>query len=293
LRRFLAEGFATTLWHKLVGVLSTRRRREFSHPDIEREIQDLIDAGEQEGLISEDEGEMLQSILSFRDTTVREIMVPRTEVVAVSSDTSIGTLLEKAIKEGHSRIPVYSQSSDNIVGILHVKDLLAYWGREQVDLKGLLRTPHFVPETKKISQLLTELRDRKSHMAIVIDEYGGFAGLATIEDILEEIVGEIRDEHDTEERRIIPTPDGDLLVDARLDIEELAEHLGVQIPEGNFESVGGFIINLLGRVPQPRETIEYAPLEMTVESADARKIHTVRVRLHDPRAGSLETPASA
>lgn len=289
----MAEGFGTSLWQKLVGMLSMRRRREFSHPDIEREIQHLIDTGEQEGLISEDEGEMIQSILSFRDTTVREIMVPRTEVVAASSDTSIGTLLETAIKEGHSRIPVYSQSSDNIVGILHVKDLLAYWGQEQVDLKGLLRTPHFVPETKKISQLLKELRDRKSHMAIVVDEYGGFAGLVTIEDILEEIVGEIRDEHDTEERRITPTPDGDLLVDARLDIEELAEHLGVQIPEGNFESVGGFIINLLGRVPQPRETIEYAPLEMTVESADARKIHTVRVRLHDPRTGSHETPASA
>jgi len=289
----LAEGFGTSLWHKLAGMLNMRRRREISHPDIEREIQHLIDAGEQEGLISEDEGEMLQSILSFRDTTVREIMVPRTEVVAASSDTSIGALLETAIKEGHSRIPVYSESSDNIVGILHVKDLLAYWGKEQVDLKGLLRTPHFVPETKKISQLLKELRDRKSHMAIVIDEYGGFSGLVTIEDILEEIVGEIRDEHDTEERRITPTSDGDLLVDARLDIEDLAEYLGVQIPEGNFESVGGFIINLLGRVPQPRETIEYAPLEMTVESADARKIHTVRVKLHGPRAGSHETPASA
>jgi len=289
----LAEGFGSSLWGKLAGMLSMRRRREFSHPDIEREIQDLIDAGEQEGLISEDEGEMIQSILSFQDTTVREIMVPRTEVVAASSDTSIGTLLETAIKEGHSRIPVYSESTDNIVGILHVKDLLVYWGQEQVDLKSLLRTPHFVPETKKISQLLKELRDRKSHMAIVIDEYGGFAGLVTIEDILEEIVGEIRDEHDTEEPRITPTPDGDLLVDARLDIEELAEHLGVQIPEGNFESVGGFIINLLGRVPQPRETIEYAPFEMTVESADARKIHTVRVRLQDPQAGSHETPASA
>jgi CBS domain containing-hemolysin-like protein len=274
-------------------MLSTRRRREFSHPDIEREIQQLIDAGEQKGLISEDEGEMIESIFSFWDTTVREIMVPRTEVIAVGSDTSIGTLLETAIKEGHSRIPVYSESSDDIVGILHFKDLLVYWGQEHVDLKGLLRTPHFVPETKKISQLLKELRDRKSHMAIVIDEYGGFAGLVTIEDILEEIVGEIRDEHDTEERRITPTADGDLLVDARLDIEKLAEHLGVQIPEGNFESVGGFIINLLGRVPRPRETIEYAPLEMTVESADARKIHIVRVRLQDSRAGSHETPASA
>ena len=289
----MEEGFSTTFWRKLAGILSWVRRKGFSHPDIEREIQHLIDAGEQEGVISEDEGEMIQSILSFRDTTVREIMVPRTEVVAAGSDTAIGTLLELVIRVGHSRIPVYSGTLDNIVGILHVKDLLACWGQEHLDLTSFLRTPHFVPETKKISQLLKELRDRKSHMAIVIDEYGGLAGLVTIEDILEEIVGEIRDEHDTEEGRITRTPDGDLLVDARLDIEELAEHLGVKIPEGNFESVGGFIINLMGRVPQPRETIEYAPLKMTVESADARKIHTVRVSIHDQPAGSPETPASA
>jgi magnesium and cobalt transporter len=268
------------------------RRREISHPDMEREIQHLIDVGEQKGFISEDEGEMIQSILSFRDTTAREIMVPRTEVIAASSDISIGNLLQLVIKEGHSRIPVYTGTMDNIVGVLHVKDLLASWGREQVDLKGLLRTPHFVPETKKISQLLKELRDRKSHMAIVIDEYGGFAGLVTIEDIIEEIVGEIRDEYDTEERRIIPTAEGDLLVDARLDIEDLAERLGVQIPEGNFESVGGFIINLLGRMPQPHETVAYAPLEMIIESVDARKIHTVRVRLQGRPGGSRETPAS-
>jgi len=268
------------------------RRRESSHPDIEREIQHLIDAGEQEGVITEDEGEMIQSILSFRDTTAREIMIPRTEAVVASSDISIGNLLQLVIKEGHSRIPVYSGSADNIIGILHVKDLLASWARDHVDLKGLLRMPHFVPETKKISQLLKELRDRKSHMAIVIDEYGGFAGLVTIEDIIEEIVGEIRDEHDTEERRIVPTAEGDLLVDARLDIEDLAEHLGVQIPEGNFESVGGFIINLLGRMPQPHETVACAPLEMTIESADAQKIHTVRVKLQSRPDSSRETPAS-
>jgi CBS domain containing-hemolysin-like protein len=288
----LEVGFGTNLWRKLTAILSFGRRREPSHSDIEREIQHLIDAGEQEGLISEDEGAMIESILSFRDTTAREIMVPRTEAVAVSSDISIGNLLQLLIKKGHSRVPVYTDNMENIIGILHVKDLLASWGREQVDLNGLLRPCHFVPETKKISQLLKELRDRKSHMAVVIDEYGGLAGLVTIEDIIEEIVGEIRDEHDPEERRIVTTAEGDLLVDARLDIEDLAERLGVQIPEGNFESVGGFIINLLGRMPQPHETVAYAPLEMIIESADARKIHTVRVRLQDPQGSSRETPAS-
>jgi CBS domain containing-hemolysin-like protein len=288
----LEVGFGINLWRKLTGILGFGCRRESAHPDIEQEIQHLIDAGEQQGLITEDEGEMIQSILSFRDTTAHEIMVPRTEAVAVSSDISIGNLLQLVIKEGHSRIPVHTGSMDNIIGILHVKDLLASWGQERVDLKGLLRTPHFVPETKKISQLLKELRDKQSHMAIVIDEYGGFAGLVTIEDIIEEIVGEIHDEHDTEEPRIVPTAEGDLLVDARLDIEVLAERLGVQIPEGNFESVGGFIINLLGRMPQPHETVAYAPLEMIIESADARKIRTVRVRLQNRPDGSQEIPAS-
>jgi CBS domain containing-hemolysin-like protein len=288
----LEAGFKTSWWRKLTGILGFGWRRESAHPDIEQEIQHLIDAGEQQGLITEDEGEMIQSILSFRDTTAHEIMVPRTEAVAASSDISIGNLLQLVIKEGHSRIPVHTGSMDNIIGILHVKDLLASWGQEQVDLKGLLRTPHFIPETKKISQLLKELRDKQCHMAIVIDEYGGFAGLVTIEDIIEEIVGEIHDEHDTEEPRIVTTAEGDLLVDARLDIEVLAERLGVQIPEGNFESVGGFIINLLGRMPQPHETVAYAPLEMIIESADARKIRTVRVRLQTRPDGSQEPPAS-
>jgi magnesium and cobalt transporter len=274
----LEEGLETGFWRKIATLLQFRQRKKSSHPDLQKEIQELIDAGEEEGLLSEDEGEMIQSILSFRDTVAREIMVPRTDAVIVSADTSIRELLQLIIERGHSRFPVYSETIDNIIGILHVKDLLSYWEQEHLDLRQILRTPYFIPETKKISQLLRELRDRKSHMAIVIDEYGGTAGLVTIEDIIEEIIGEIHDEHDSDEALMVPTEEGDLLVDARLEIEKLAEHFNIQIPEGNFESVGGFIISILGRVPHIHESITHFPLEMIIESADARKIRKIRVK---------------
>lgn len=287
----MEEGSDTGIWRRIATLLRFRHRKKPSQPDLQREIKQLIDVGEEEGLLSEDEGEMIQSILSFRDTLAREIMVPRTDAVIISADTPIEKLLQLVIQEGHSRFPVHSGSSDNIIGILHVKDLLTFWSAEHLDLKDIIRTPYFIPETKKISHLLRELRDKKSHMAIVIDEYGGTAGLVTIEDIIEEIIGEIHDEHDNDEILMVATDEGDLVVDARLEIEKLVEHFNLEVPKGNFESVGGFIISLLGRVPQPQETITHAPLEMTIESADARKIRKVRVRVRKEEANPDITPA--
>jgi magnesium and cobalt transporter len=287
----LEEGSDTGIWRRIATLLRFRHRKKPSQPDLQREIKQLIDVGEEEGLLSEDEGEMIQSILSFRDTLAREIMVPRTDAVIISADTPIEKLLQLVIQEGHSRFPVHSGSSDNIIGILHVKDLLTFWSAEHLDLKDIIRTPYFIPETKKISHLLRELRDKKSHMAIVIDEYGGTAGLVTIEDIIEEIIGEIHDEHDNDEILMVATDEGDLVVDARLEIEKLVEHFNLEVPKGNFESVGGFIISLSGRVPQPQETVTHAPLEMTIESADARKIRKVRVRVRKEEANPDITPA--
>ncbi len=287
----MEEGSDTGIWRRIATLLRFRHRKKPSQPDLQREIKQLIDVGEEEGLLSEDEGEMIQSILSFRDTLAREIMVPRTDAVFISADTPIEKLLQLVIQEGHSRFPVHSGSSDNIIGILHVKDLLTFWSAEHLDLKDIIRTPYFIPETKKISHLLRELRDKKSHMAIVIDEYGGTAGLVTIEDIIEEIIGEIHDEHDNDEILMVATDEGDLVVDARLEIEKLVEHFNLEVPKGNFESVGGFIISLLGRVPQPQETVTHAPLEMTIESADARKIRKVRVRVRKEEANPDITPA--
>ena len=287
----MEEGPETTVWRRIATLLKVRHRKKTSHPQLEKEIQQLIDVGEEEGLLSEDEGEMMQSILSFRDTVAREIMVPRTDAVIVSGDTPIEKLLQLVIEKGHSRFPVYADNIDDILGILHVKDLLSSWGEKHLDLQDIVREPYFIPETKKISHLLTELRDKKSHMAIVIDEYGGVAGLVTIEDIIEEIIGEIRDEYDEDEILMVATDEGDLLVDARLEIEKLTEHFDLQVPKGNFESVGGFIISLLGRVPQPHEKIIHAPLEMTIESADARKIRKVRIRVQKQDVSSSESPA--
>jgi CBS domain containing-hemolysin-like protein len=289
----LEEGRETGLWRKIATLISLRHRKKTSHPELQKEIQQLIDVGEEEGLLSEDEGEMMQSILSFRDTLAREIMVPRTDAVLDSGDTPIEELLQLVINKGHSRFPVYADNIDDIIGILHVKDLLSSWGEEHLDLQDIVRTPYFIPETKKISHLLKELRDKKSHMAIVIDEYGGVAGLVTIEDIIEEIIGEIRDEYDDDEILMVATDDGDLLVDARLEIEKLTEHFDLQVPKGNFESVGGFIISLLGRVPQPNETILHAPLEMTIESADARKIRKVRIKVRKQDEYAEDPPANA
>lgn len=287
----MEEGSDTGIWRKIATLLRIRHRKKPSHPDLQKEIQQLIDVGEEEGLLSEDEGEMIQSILSFRDTVAREIMVPRTDAVIVSADTPIQELLQLVSQKGHSRFPVDAGNIDDILGILHVKDLLSSWGEKHLDLKDILRTPYFIPETKKISHLLRELRDKKSHMAIVIDEYGGTAGLVTIEDIIEEIIGEIHDEYDNDEILMVTTDEGDLLVDARLEIEKLAEYFDLQVPEGSFESVGGFIISLLGRVPQPHETVVHAPLEMTIESADVRKIRKVRVRVRKEDSHPEAPPA--
>jgi CBS domain containing-hemolysin-like protein len=256
-----------------------RRLARLNKPqDLEKEIQQLIDEGEERGLISEDEGEMIQSIFSFRDTVAREIMVPRLDAVIARDDISITDIIHLIISSGHSRIPVCHENVDNVIGIVHAKDILPYWGRDDISVQQIVRLPCFIPETKKISEVLKELRDKKSHMAIVIDEYGGTAGILTLEDIIEEIIGEIMDEYDAEENRIVEQEDGTLLVDARLAVEELEKYLNMEFPEGNFESVGGLIVASLGKVPAVNEKFVFDNLEMTVEAADSRKVESVRVR---------------
>ncbi|GLI33810.1 ion transporter [Desulforhabdus amnigena] len=252
--------------------------------NIEKEIQQLIDEGEQQGLISQDEGEMIQGIFSFRDTIAREIMVPRTDAVYARADASISDIIQIIIQSGHSRIPLYEGNIDNIIGTLHAKDLLNYWGRNDLDATAIMRPPYFIPETKKISDVLKDLRDNKSHMAIVLDEYGGTAGILTLEDVIEEIIGDVMDEYDAEENLIVEADDGSLLVSARLDVEELEDYLNVEFPEGKFESVGGFVISLLGKVPAVNERLVYKDIEMIVEAADNRKIEKIRVRKLRPES---------
>lgn len=257
--------------------------------NIEKEIQQLIDEGEQKGLISEDEGEMIQGIFSFRDTIAREIMVPRTDAVCAHSNTRLNDIIQLIIQSGHSRIPIYQDNIDNIVGTLHAKDLLSYWGREDLEIRSLVRSPYFIPETKKISEVLKDLRDNKSHMAVVIDEYGGTAGILTLEDIIEEIIGEVMDEHDFDEKMLVEHDDGTVSVNARLAAEELEDYLGLELPEGKFESVGGFIISLLGRVPVVGERVTYRKIEIVIEAANNRKIERVRISRVDPESAEARS----
>jgi len=270
-----------------------RLSRIGSSENIEKEIQQLIDEGEQAGLISEDEGEMIQGIFSFRDTIAREIMVPRTDAVYARAETSTADVIQLIIQSGHSRIPIYQDSIDNIIGTLHAKDLLKYWGSDDVDLRAILRSPYFIPESKKISEVLEDLRDNKSHMAIVVDEYGGTAGILTLEDIIEEIIGDVMDEYDADVKLIVEHDDGSITVHARLDVEELEDFLDVKFPEGKFESVGGFVISLVGKVPGVNERIVFENMEMVIEAASNRKIEKIRIRRVDPEAAAAALPNGA
>ncbi len=258
------------------------RRMLFGKPRAmnEKELQDLINESEEEGIINEEEGDMLHSIFEFGETIVREVMVPRTDMVCCSTKASLEETLQAIISSGHSRIPIFEGTNDRIVGVIYAKDLLKFWGcdREKLILDRVMRSPYFVPETKNVEDLLNEFRNKRVHMAIVIDEYGGTSGLITIEDLLEEIVGDIQDEHDLEEAWLTEEDDGVVIVDARLNIEELEEHFEVQIPREKFDTVGGYLFNLLGHVPEDGEEIQDGSLLMTVLECEGPKIRKVRIQ---------------
>ncbi len=262
---------------KLIEFLKRLFFRRDAH-NLEEEIQSLIDEGEQQGLLTEDEGEMIQSIFSFRDKVAREIMVPRIDAVCISKNARLRELIDIIVEKGHSRIPVYEKNIDNIIGILHAKDLLPYWGQDEFNWTKILRQPYFVPETKKISEILRDLRNKKSHMAVVVDEYGGTAGILTMEDIIEEIIGEIQDEYDDDDKRLVKIDNDTIVADAKVDIEDVMEFYNEEVPQGKFETIGGFIISLLGRVPAVNEVIRFNDLEMLIEAADDRRISKVRIK---------------
>lgn len=255
--------------------------KEKGETDLEEDIRSIIESGKEKGLIDQQSGEMIKNILKLREKVVREVVVPRTEIIAVSGNSTIEEAIDLIIKHGHTRMPVYEESVDNIIGILNVKDLLRFWGNSSdiCDIKSILREAYFIPETKNIHLLLHELKEKKSHMAIVIDEYGGTAGLVTLEDLIEEIVGEIHDEHDVEEDSFMVLSNGDILVDSRVEIEEFEEYFDIAVPEGKFETLGGFIFHIIKKIPVPGEIVHYENLEVIIESADERSIKKVRVKI--------------
>lgn len=245
----------------------------------EEEINDFIEASEEEGLVNEEESEMLRSIFSLGTTIVREIMVPRTEMACVTVEASVRELLDTIIDCGHSRIPVYEQTVDNIIGLLYAKDLLKQWGKpeDSVSVRSIMRPPYFIPESKNLEELLQEFKRKRVHLAIVIDEYGGTSGLVTIEDLLEQIVGDIQDEYDSEESLFSTNPDGSITADGRLPVEELEEHFDISIECDKFDSVGGLVFYLTGKIPGIGDTIEGAGLRLKILDADLRRIKKVSV----------------
>jgi putative hemolysin len=245
----------------------------------EEEIKTMVDAGEETGIIEEDEKEMIYSIFELGETMAREVMVPRIDIVAVESKTPVQQALDLILEKGHSRIPVYEETIDNIVGLLYAKDLLGQLrdGDATVALRDILRPAYFIPETKKADELLQDLQQRKVHIAIVVDEYGGTAGLVTIEDLVEEIVGEIQDEYDAEEPFIEVVSDDEFIFNARVDLDDVNKLMNVELPSERCDTLGGFIYSQLGKVPKVGDEILFDGIKIAVLSVVGRRIKKVKV----------------
>ncbi|MCD6250598.1 MAG: HlyC/CorC family transporter [candidate division Zixibacteria bacterium] len=249
---------------------------------VERAIETLAEqAGIGEAIVEQDEKEMIGHIFQLDQTLVREIMIPRIDLVAVEKSTRFVDIRDLVRRDGHSRYPVYESSIDKIVGILYVKDLFTNLPQpgEEFVISKYLRNPYFVPETKIIGDLLREFRTRKLHLAMVVDEYGGVAGLVTLEDILEEIVGEIQDEHDSEPEECQVQPDGSYIVDAAMQLDKLQERLETEFHQDENDTVGGLIYDLVGSVPEVGTCVSWNDLQFEVLGLDGQRILSVRVNL--------------
>jgi CBS domain containing-hemolysin-like protein len=298
---------------------SRRERREEAENDDEaasdEEVEAFIDVGTREGIIEPEQGEWLSNIVDFGEAQARSVMTPRIDMVCAPVDSSLDALADRFLDSGHSRIPLYQESIDHVIGVLHIRDLLrelrapsppasasASGGGEggsgaaseppaKPGLRELLKPPLFIPETKPLAELLRDLQARSQQMAIVVDEYGGTAGLVTIEDLVEEIVGEISDEHENAQAaERMPLGDGAWRLDGRAQLEVLDELFGVEIEDAEYETVSGLIFSALGRVPTPGEVVEWHGLRFTVEEVANRRIKGLRVERIPP---AEEPPAEA
>jgi CBS domain containing-hemolysin-like protein len=243
---------------------------------------------------SEESGEerrLLRSVVDFGDTLVREVMTPRPDIVAIRSDATIDELRQLVREQEYSRLPVFTENLDNIAGLIVVKDLIQMTGEPDGTrrVSDLMRPASFVPETKRVAELLREFRQGRSQLAIVVDEYGGTAGLVTVEDVVEELVGEIRDEYDLEAEAVVREADGTFVFSAKVGIGEMIDRLDVEIEEGDFETVGGFVLARVGRVPAVGERFELDGLDVEILEAERRRIHKVRIR----RPSALARPDAA
>ena len=273
------EGPDSRLW--------TTLRRFFSRKN-ECHLEEAIQEAKDEGELQNDEMSMLLNVLQLDDKQAYEIMVPRTDIVCAEIGETVTEVARKIFESGHSRLPIYKETKDQIVGILHCKELLRFFADDEqtpADLAAILRSPYFIPETKNVKNILLDFQTNKQHMAIVLDEYGGTAGLVTLEDVLEEIVGDIEDEYDPPRpEEIQPLEPGTYLVSGRTSLEDLREECAINLESDQVETLGGYISEQLGRVPETNESLEIQGYSFLIKEADVKQIQWVLVST--PAAGS-------
>jgi putative hemolysin len=249
----------------------------------EEEIRMMIDVGEENGVLNQTEKEMIDGIFEFDNTLAKEVMTPRTDVFAIDIDTPIDEIINQVIEEQYSRIPVYEEDIDNVIGILYMKDIFIEMRNKELtieSIRAMLRQPYFVPKTKNIDSLFRELQNTKNHMAVLIDEYGGFSGIVTIEDLIEEIVGNIFDEYDDiKSEDIKPIDAHTFIVDGIVPIDDINETLHVELPSENYDTIGGFVLDLLGSIPKEDEEhiIEYENLIFKIEKVNEKRIEKLKI----------------
>lgn len=280
------DGSDSSIWHRLSRLFQPR------HGD---SVEQLIREASEDGELDKQEGTMLLSVLTLDDLQVQDIMTPRTDIECIADTDSVRQVAELIIETGHSRIPVYSDNRDNIIGILHAKDLLEHLldvNEQNLPAASFMREAFFVPETKNVRDLLGEFRARKNHLAVILDEYGGTAGLITIEDVLEVIVGDIEDEHDApREEEISYQQDGSYLISGRAYLEDLSERLPLTLVSEEVDTLGGYLTHLAGRVPEVGESFVVDGATFIVNEADAKQIHSVRLFLPEGSDAVLSADA--
>lgn len=264
---------------RAVGTPAVHRR----HFITATEIQAAADIGEEEGMIEPEEGEMLDSVIALQETTAARIMTPRVDIIAVSEDATVEEFVALAVESGYSRIPLYADTLDTITGILYVTDVLKELGagHRDVDLASLARPPVFVPESKRLSELFGELRDASVHIAIVLDEFGGTEGLTTIEDILEELVGEIEDEHDAPDHGIVKVSEDEAVVDGKARIEDVNQELDLELPDEDSDTIAGLVSAATGRIPGVGESVSVGHANLTIEQGTDQHVERVRITKTD------------
>jgi len=258
----------------------------------EEEIKLLVEGSAEEGVLEEEEKEMIHSVFEFADKVARQVMVPRIDLTGVSVETRLEDVVRESMESGHSRLPVYEGTLDSIVGVVHVKDLLPHLMAQsrETPVRDLMRDPYFIPEGKRLGELLQEFRRSKSQMAVVVDEFGGTSGLVTVEDVLEEIVGEIEDEYDEEEHpgAEVSASGDETIVDARMTLDDVNEELHLELPHGDYETLGGFVFSLFGRPPEAGERVAWGNLEFVAEALDGLRLQKIRILNRPPEPVETE-----